>query len=162
AWGHHYRQAIGSATALGVPWIGLDIIPGVSGGAVSDQEFAQGLAGGRDGHSNARGGGEGRGANPMSDLRFSHARRSQKHGFAIMREEKDEVVRRAAVFDRDTHTGTLMPSFAAVLATRIRGGTPSDEAALRALLPKGRAKGSAPASSAEEGSFWINYVDGPD
>jgi adenylate cyclase len=158
-WGARFRKAIESAADLGVQWIGLDLIPSASGGAESDQEFARGLGVGNVILSNAR---EGRGvANPIPALLFAHTEQSKNIGFTNRREEPDEVVRRAAVFEKDSDSGTLMPSFAAVLAARIRGGSPADETALRSLLPKGVAEGSPRRAPAEDASFWINYVGGP-
>src|SRR5687768_3368862 len=39
AWGSHYAGTIEQARALGVSWIGLDLIPAVSGGQKADRDL---------------------------------------------------------------------------------------------------------------------------
>jgi adenylate cyclase len=160
AWGPHYRQAIRQAEQSGVTWIGLDMIPGVSGDAMSDQAFARALAGGKVILSNVRTT-SGRVINPIPSLLYAHVGQAQNIGYVNTQEERDEIVRRASVFQVDGKTGTLLPSFPAVLALRSKGQLPVDPSALRALLSPPKPPGTRSAEAANDGRFWINFVGPP-
>src|SRR5436305_6868422 len=79
-WGNHYAAAIGRARALGARWIGLDLVPAVSGGPESDQALARALAGGRVVLGNARPYGQAP-INPIPLLLFARPEQPEEIGF---------------------------------------------------------------------------------
>lgn len=153
AWGSHYAAAIHNALKGGAGWIGLDLIPSISGGQKADQELFLALreAGGRVVLANARFAGP-QPINPWQPLLFAAPEQGASLGFIDAPSEPDEVMRRASVYLRDGEH--LLPSFPAVLALRARGQSPLDPQELRAI----------PGVSVDAdhlGTLWINYVGRP-
>jgi adenylate cyclase len=147
-WGIHYARAIQQARKLGATWIGLDFIPTVSGGSESDAALKAALAGGRVVLANARPAGK-EPVNPLDEFLFADPEQPVNVGFIDARPELDDVVRHAAVFDPGPNGP--VPSLPAVLELRVRGQSPTDRLALRALArPSAREAGP--------GTIWINYV----
>jgi adenylate cyclase len=151
AWGSHYAAAIRQARLAGARWIGMDVIPAVSGGKGPDQDLMDALRGGQVVLSNSRPAGR----TPINPLdRFLWARREQSLdlGFVDAPREVDAVARRAAVFLRAG--AELVPSFTAVFALRLQGRSPADR---RALLSLAGPRDDVPGL----GAIWINYVGPP-
>jgi adenylate cyclase len=151
AWGSHYAAAIRWARKYGVRWIGLDLIPSISGGPKADQDLFRALSGGRVVLADARFSGP-RPILPLRSFLYADPDQGENLGFIDAPPEPDEVMRRACVYLRDGPR--LLPSFPAVLALRARGQSPVDPEALRAI----------PGVSVDAnnlGTLWINYVGPP-
>src|SRR5205823_5734763 len=95
AWGSHYARAIRQAREHGAEWIGLDLIPTISGGQAADRDLFLALreAGGRVVLANARFSGP-RPSNPLRILLYAHPEQGANLGFIDSPPEPDEVVRR--------------------------------------------------------------------
>src|SRR5438552_12714054 len=78
-WGRHYADAIRRARTFGARWIGLDVIPAVSGGKDSDRALALALAGGRVVLANARPPGQ-EPINPIEALLFARPEQPEEIG----------------------------------------------------------------------------------
>lgn len=154
-WGPHFAAAIEQARGAGASWIALDFIPAASPGPVLEKTygihedrfllpFALSLAPGRvalswDGvHA------------PVPQLLYARPDQVENLGLVTHWPEADAVVRHATLYQAGEQG--LAPSLAALLALRLRGESPQDPDALRAL--------SRPAGAAS-GRVWINYVGPP-
>ena len=115
---------------LGARWIGLDMVPTVSGGLASDRALARALAGGHVVLANARPPGQAP-INPISLLLFARPQQPEEIGFIDAAPELDGVARHAGLFV--SGPDGPVPSFPAVLALKLQGHRPRDPAALHAL-----------------------------
>jgi adenylate cyclase len=153
AWGIHLAAAITQARAGGARWIGLDLIPAITGGKPEDRALFTALRQ-AEGHV-VLATAIPPGSDPILPLRpllYAHPEQGASLGFIDVPPGADDVVRRAPAYLRDGDR--RLPSFSATLALRARGHSPVDPHALESL-PGVRENADGLAS------FWINYVGPP-
>jgi hypothetical protein len=91
AWGSHFARAIQQARRQGCEWIGLDLIPTISGGAAADRDLFLALreAEGRVVLANARFS-DLEPSNPLPILLYAHPEQGANLGFIDAQPEPDE------------------------------------------------------------------------